>query len=47
MNWKKVEIVFELLIFGILIGVVEDLVAIKFVTNEPITICNNRGGYIQ
>ena len=36
-NWKKWEVIFEFLIFGILIGITEDLIAIKFTTGEPIT----------
>jgi len=36
-NWKKWEVVFEFLIFGILIGITEDLIAIKFATGEEIT----------
>ena len=36
-NWKKWEVIFEFLIFGILIGITEDLIAIKFATGEPIT----------
>jgi len=36
-NWKKIELIFELLIFGIIFGVVEDIIVIKIVTNEPIT----------
>ena len=36
-NWKKREVIFEILIFGILIGITEDLIAIKFATGEPIT----------
>jgi len=36
-NWKKREVIFEFLIFGILIGITEDLIAIKFATGEPIT----------
>jgi len=36
-KWKKLEIIFELLIFGILIGVIEDIIAIKFATGDPIT----------
>jgi len=36
-NWKRLEVVFEFLIFGILIGITEDLIAIKIATNEPIT----------
>jgi len=35
-NWKKREVIFEFLIFGILIGITEDLIAIKFATGEPI-----------
>jgi hypothetical protein len=38
MNWKKVEVIFEFLIFGIIIGITEDLIAIKFATGEPITL---------
>jgi hypothetical protein len=37
-NWKKVEVIFEFLIFGIIIGITEDLIAIKFATGEPITL---------
>ena len=37
MNWKKAEIVFELIVFGIIIGIIEDLVAVYIVTGEPIT----------
>jgi hypothetical protein len=37
-NWKKIEVIFELLIFGIIIGIIEDLLAIKFATGEPITL---------
>ena len=36
-NWKKWEIIFEFLVFGIAIGITEDLIAIKFATGEPIT----------
>ena len=36
-NWKKWEVIFEFLIFGILIGITEDLIAIKFATGEEIT----------
>jgi len=38
MNWKKVEVIFEFLIFGIVIGITEDLIAIKFATGETITL---------
>ena len=37
MNWKKLEVVLEFLIFGIVIGVVEDLIAVTVTTGEPIT----------
>ncbi|HPN14556.1 MAG TPA: hypothetical protein PLF71_00340 [bacterium] len=36
-KWQRLEMVFELLVFGIAVGVIEDLIAIKFATNEPIT----------
>lgn len=38
MNPKRIEVFFEFLIFGILIGIIEDLLAIKLATNSPITI---------
>lgn len=38
MNWKKVEVIFEFLILGIVIGITEDLIAIKLTTGEPITL---------
>lgn len=31
------ELVFELLVFGIVLGVVEDVLTVKLVTGEPIT----------
>ncbi|MFH1714346.1 MAG: hypothetical protein ABH831_02025 [Candidatus Nealsonbacteria bacterium] len=37
-NWKKWEVIFELLIFGIIIGIAEDLLAIKLATDQPITL---------
>jgi len=36
-KWQKVELIFELLVFGIVLGVVEDIIAVKIVTGEPIT----------
>jgi len=36
-NWKKWEVIFEFLIVGVLIGITEDLIAIKFATGAPIT----------
>lgn len=38
MNSKKIEVIFEFLIFGIIIGILEDLIAIKVTTGEPITL---------
>lgn len=36
-NGKKLEVFLEFLIFGIVVGVAEDLIAVKIVTGEPIT----------
>ncbi len=38
MNLKRLEIFFEFLIFGVIIGIVEDLVAVKLATGEKITL---------
>lgn len=35
---SKLEVFFEFLVFGIIMGVVEDLIAVKFATGEPITM---------
>lgn len=37
MNWKRLEVFLEFLIFGIIVGVTEDLIAIEVVTDVPIT----------
>ncbi|MDP1538763.1 MAG: hypothetical protein Q8M00_01910 [bacterium] len=37
MNWKRLEVFLEFLIFGIIIGITEDLIVLKVITNEPIT----------
>lgn len=37
-KWRKIEVIFELLIFGIIIGIMEDLIAIKLTTGAPITL---------
>lgn len=37
MKPKHLEVLFEFLIFGIVIGVVEDLIAVKFTTGASIT----------
>lgn len=36
-KWKKIEVMFEFLLFGILIGIVEDIIAIKLTTGASIT----------
>ncbi len=36
-KWQKLEVLFELLVFGIAIGIVEDIIAIKLATDAPIT----------
>ena len=36
-KWRKIEVVFEFLLFGIIIGITEDLIAIKLATDQPIT----------
>lgn len=35
---KKLEVAFEFLIFGIIIGIIEDLIAIKVTTGVAITL---------
>jgi len=37
MNFKRLEVFLEFLLFGIIVGVAEDLIAVKVVTDEPIT----------
>lgn len=37
MNPRRLEIFLEFLIFGIMMGVVEDLIAVTLSTGEPIT----------
>lgn len=37
-NWKKIEVIFEFLVFGIIIGVAEDLIVFGVATGEPITL---------
>lgn len=38
MPWKRVEVFLEFLIFGIIVGITEDILAIKLATGEPITL---------
>ena len=37
MNWKRIEVFFEFLVFGVVVGVIEDLIAIEFATDASIT----------
>ena len=37
MNLKRLEIFLEFLIFGVIMGIVEDLIAVTLVTGEPLT----------
>lgn len=37
MKAKRIEVFLEFLVFGILVGIVEDILAIKLATGEPIT----------
>lgn len=36
-NWRRLEVFLEFLIFGIIVGIIEDLIAIKFATDAQIT----------
>lgn len=36
-NRKRVEIFLEFLIFGVAMGIVEDVIALRLATSEPIT----------
>lgn len=36
-NRKRIEIFLEFLVFGVAMGIVEDLIALKWATGEPIT----------
>ena len=37
MNWRRWEVFLEFLIFGVIMGVVEDLIVVTLSTGEPIT----------
>ncbi|MFP4645968.1 MAG: hypothetical protein ACLFNB_04975, partial [Candidatus Woesearchaeota archaeon] len=37
MNKRKLEIFLEFLIFGVVMGIVEDIIAVKVASGEPIT----------
>ena len=34
----RLEVLFEFLVFGIVIGIIEDVLAVKITTGEPITL---------
>lgn len=36
-KYKRIEVIFEFLVFGIVIGIIEDVLAVKLTTGEPIT----------
>jgi hypothetical protein len=36
-KWKRIEVFAEFLVFGIVVGVIEDIIAIKVVANASIT----------
>ena len=36
-KWPRLEVFLEFLIFGIIVGVAEDLIAVKIVADTPIT----------
>ncbi|MBI4101535.1 MAG: hypothetical protein HY443_01045 [Candidatus Nealsonbacteria bacterium] len=36
-KWQRLEVFFEFLIFGIIIGVIEDLIAVEIVADVPVT----------
>ena len=38
MDRKRLEIFLEFLIFGVIMGIVEDMIAVTLVTGEPITL---------
>ena len=37
MKWQRVEVFSEFLVFGILVGVIEDIIAVKVVADVAIT----------
>ena len=37
MNHKRLEVFLEFIVFGIIVGITEDILAIKLTTGEPIT----------
>ena len=37
MNWRRMEVFIEFLVFGVIMGIAEDLIAVTLSTGEPIT----------
>ena len=37
MNLKRLEVLLEFFFFGVIVGVIEDIIAVKLTTGEPIT----------
>lgn len=37
MNWRRLEIFIEFLVFGVVMGIIEDLIAVTLSTGEPLT----------
>jgi len=37
MNWKRLEVFIEFLVFGVVVGTIEDLIVFATTTNQPIT----------
>ncbi|MBN2197806.1 hypothetical protein JW698_01245 [Candidatus Wolfebacteria bacterium] len=38
MKLRRLEVFLEFLVFGVVVGVIEDAIAVKLVTGEPITL---------
>ncbi len=37
MNWRRLEIFIEFLVFGVVMGIIEDLIVVTLSTGEPLT----------
>ena len=37
-KWRRLEVFLEFLIFGVIVGVIEDIIAVKIATGEAITL---------
>lgn len=36
-KWKRVEVFFEFFVFGVIVGIIEDIICITVITDEKIT----------